>query len=163
MTFDDLVGSLDYPMIVVTARDGGGGDDGERGGCLVGFSTQCSIDPPRYLVCLSKANRTYELSLGADHLGVHVLGRDDRDTAIRFGGLTGDEVDKFAVGGWCDGPHGVPLLDGCRAWFVGSVVDRFDAGDHVAVVLDPVAVGGGVDGGQLGYHDVADVDPGHDP
>lgn len=35
---------LDYPMLIVTTRSGG-----ELDGCLVGFSTQCSIDPARFL------------------------------------------------------------------------------------------------------------------
>ena len=39
--FDRLVNRLDYPMLVVTAEA-----DGERAGCLVGFATQCSIQPP---------------------------------------------------------------------------------------------------------------------
>jgi hypothetical protein len=45
---------LDHPMVVVTTRAGN-----ERAGCLVGFATQVSIGPPRFLVGLSKRNRTY--------------------------------------------------------------------------------------------------------
>lgn len=44
MTAEDsleaLTAALDYPMFVVTVAAGG-----ERAGCLVGFATQCSIDP----------------------------------------------------------------------------------------------------------------------
>ena len=54
---DDFVAGLDYPVFVVTAASGD-----ERDGCLVGFSTQTSIDPPRLLVCLSKANRTTRIA-----------------------------------------------------------------------------------------------------
>ena len=46
----ELVSELDYPMFIVTCAD-----ERERAGCLVGFATQCSIDPPRFLVCLSTA------------------------------------------------------------------------------------------------------------
>jgi len=52
--FEALVGDLEYPMFVVTARA-----DGEPLGCLVGFATQTSIDPPRFAVCLSHRNRTF--------------------------------------------------------------------------------------------------------
>ena len=31
--------------------------DGAQAGCLVGFSTQCSIEPPRFGVWLSKLNQ----------------------------------------------------------------------------------------------------------
>ena len=53
--FHRLVGRLDYPMFVVTTV---AADDGERSGCLVGFATQCSIHPPRWVVWLSLANHT---------------------------------------------------------------------------------------------------------
>ena len=47
-TFNELMSVLDYPMLIVTARAGD-----ERDGCLVGFATQASIDPPRFLVGIS--------------------------------------------------------------------------------------------------------------
>ena len=43
--FGSFVSGLDYPMFVVTAAA-----DGRRAGCLVGFTSQVSIDPPRLLV-----------------------------------------------------------------------------------------------------------------
>jgi len=49
--FDTLVSELDYPMVVVSVASGA-----DRAGCLVGFSTHCSIDPARYAVCISKRN-----------------------------------------------------------------------------------------------------------
>ncbi len=39
--FTELTAAMDYPMFVVTAAAAG-----EQSGCLVGFATQCSIDPP---------------------------------------------------------------------------------------------------------------------
>lgn len=39
---------LDHPMYVVTAEA-----DGERAGCLVGYASQCSIQPARFMVWLS--------------------------------------------------------------------------------------------------------------
>ena len=44
-TFNELAGDLEYPMFIVTARAGD-----EPLGCLVGFATQMSIDPPRFLI-----------------------------------------------------------------------------------------------------------------
>ena len=58
--FDRITATLDTPMVIVTARAGD-----EIDGCLVGFSTQCSIDPAHYLVCLSTNNRTYEIARSA--------------------------------------------------------------------------------------------------
>src|SRR3954447_1178565 len=97
--FEGVVSDLEYPMFIVTARAGD-----ERLGCLVGFATQTSIDPPRFLVCLSRANRTYRRARDAELLGVHCVPADAEDLAELFGGETADEVDKFARVAWHDGP-----------------------------------------------------------
>ncbi|HEV3001376.1 MAG TPA: flavin reductase, partial [Solirubrobacteraceae bacterium] len=60
----ELVSDLDYPMFIVTATNGR-----ERAGCLVGFATQTSIRPGRFLVCLSEKNRTYRVAGAAEFLG----------------------------------------------------------------------------------------------
>src|SRR5690242_21817117 len=98
--FDALTAGTDPAMLVVTTADGD-----ERGGCLVGFHCQSSIDPPRYAVWLSKANHTYRLALHATHLGLHFLGAEHRDLAEHFGTLTGDETDKLAGVATEAGPH----------------------------------------------------------
>jgi len=155
-TFDRIVASIDPPMFVVTAFDGD-----ERDGCLVGFATQCSIDPARFLVCLSVKNRTTRLARRATALGVHVLRRGQHDLAELFGGETGDEVDKFASVAWWDVPDGVPIVEGCD-WFAGRVQHRFDLGDHEGFLIDVVAAGEAAPADdQLGFQDAEDVDAGH--
>jgi hypothetical protein len=42
---------------------------------------------------------------------------------------------------WHRGAHGMPLLDDAAGWFVGEIIERFDVGDHQALLLAPVAVG----------------------
>ena len=102
--FDSLVTHMDTAMIVLTASDGR-----ERAGCLVGFHTQCSIDPVRYCFWLSKANRTCRVALFASHFAVHFLDRADHDIAVLFGANTGDEVDKFADIEWQPGARRTAL------------------------------------------------------
>ena len=75
-TFNSLVGDLDYPMFIVTACA-----DGERSGCLIGFATQASIDPSRFLVCLSHKNRTYRVAQGTALLGVHFVPEEQAELA----------------------------------------------------------------------------------
>jgi flavin reductase (DIM6/NTAB) family NADH-FMN oxidoreductase RutF len=158
--FDDIASRLDYPMFVVTTAAGD-----ERDGCLVGFSTQVSIDPQRFLVCLSDKNRTFRLAQHAERLVVHVLGQNDRLLAERFGSETGDEVDKFAGVAWHDGPDGVPVLEGAAGWFSGRIVDTHPYGDHVGFVLEPDAADAADapdTGALLMFSDVRDLDPGHE-
>lgn len=159
--FDDYTLAQNPPMHVVTVEA-----DGERGGCLIGFATQASIDPPRFLVCISVANRTYRLVQRADVVAVHALGREQRALAELFGGTTGDEVDKLARCAWHPGPDGVPVLDDCPLWFAGRVLERLPFGDHVGLLLAPVdhETAGGVEPAgfpALHFRDVRDLEPGH--
>jgi flavin reductase (DIM6/NTAB) family NADH-FMN oxidoreductase RutF len=154
--FNELMGELDYPMFIVTVAR-----EGERAGCLVGFATQCSIHPPRFLACISKLNHTYRLAREASLLAVHFVPADAAPLAELFGGETGDEVDKFARCEWRPGPDGVPLLDACENWFVGTVVERLDAGDHVGFVLEPVVAERRAGDGQFTFHRAKRIEAGH--
>jgi len=120
---DAFIDRLDPDMCVVTAAA-----DGDRAGCLVGFASQCSIRPVRYVVWLSKVNRTYRVARTASRLAVHLLTRD--------------RTDKFAEVRWREEVGGAVVLEDAAAWFVGTVVSHTDGGDHVGFVLEPVAWGG---------------------
>ncbi|CAM5302922.1 oxidoreductase [Streptomyces avidinii] len=159
----EFAGVLDGPMYVVTATAGG-----ERAGCLVGFASQCSIHPPRYVVWLSVANHTYRVARGASHLTVHALSRGQRELAELFGGRTGDEVDKFARADWRAGGVGGPVLTGVESWFTGRIEGRIEDGDHVGFLLSPTeecGTGEGQEGSEppatLRFRDVRDLEPGH--
>jgi flavin reductase (DIM6/NTAB) family NADH-FMN oxidoreductase RutF len=156
-TFSALVGDLEYPMFIVTARAGE-----EPLGCLVGFATQTSIDPPRFAVCLSHANRTFRRGRDAPVLGVHCVPAEAEALARLFGGETGDEVDKFARCAWHPGPEGVPVLEDCPSWFAGRVLWRRDAGDHDVFVLEPIAAQDGSAGREFSFHRAKRIEAGHE-
>ena len=155
--FDRFVDGLPAPMQVVTTVV-----DGQRAGCLVGFGSEVSIDPPRYLVCISVQNRTHQVAVNADLLAVHLPSADQRNLAELFGGETGDDVDKFAHWPWRPGPGGVPLLEDVPRVMVGRVLERHTWGDHTAHLLEPVAVEVREGDPGLTLTDVEDIDPGHD-
>jgi flavin reductase (DIM6/NTAB) family NADH-FMN oxidoreductase RutF len=154
--FEQLTSALDVPLLIVTLAAGE-----RRAGCVVGFGTQTSIDPGRFLACLSRRNHTFDLAREVDALAVHLVPRARRDLAELFGGETGDEVDKFARCGWRPGPRGLPILDGCPSWFAGTIVARHDLGDHEGCLLEPFE-GRHAPGELLYLHDVSDLDPGHE-
>jgi flavin reductase (DIM6/NTAB) family NADH-FMN oxidoreductase RutF len=156
-TFQRLVAQLDYPMFIATVTAGG-----ERAGCLVGFATQCSIHPPRFVAGISDKNRTYRVAQGADSMAVHLVPEDATELAELFGGETGDEVDKFELCAWRPGPGDVPLLDDCPNRFVGRIVERVGFGDHVGMVLEPFYADEDEAGGQLGFHRARRIEPGHE-
>ena len=156
-TFLTLAGTLDYPLFIVTAADGA-----RREGCVIGFATQCSFDPPRFLACLSRENRTYHLALRVEALAVHLVPRALAGLVELFGGETGDEIDKFERCVWHEGPLGLPILDGCQSWFAGAVLARHDLGDHVGFWLEPFAAEHGGARELVGFQQVKDVvEPGH--
>ena len=144
-------------MFIVTTRAGS-----ERAGCLVGFATQCSIDPPRFLLCLSDKNRTHRVAEGAEAVVVHLVPEDAGDLAELFGSETGDEVDKFERCAWHPGPEGIPVLDGCGNWFAGRVLDRVPAGDHTALLLEPFEAASEPGEGAFAFHRAKRMEPGHE-
>jgi flavin reductase (DIM6/NTAB) family NADH-FMN oxidoreductase RutF len=156
--FDRLLGMLDYTMFVVTTRA-----DDELSGCLVGFATQASIHPRRFLVGVSRSNHTCGVAARSDYLAVHVVACRHVGLARLFGGQTGDRIDKFEHCAWRTGPKEMPILDDATAWFVGKTLERIDLGDHIGYLLEPVT---GVVNEQsddlVSVSDLADLDPGHE-
>jgi flavin reductase (DIM6/NTAB) family NADH-FMN oxidoreductase RutF len=157
--FERVAGALDPAMVIVTAAAGE-----RRGGCLVGFHTQVSIDPARLLVCISQNNRTHEVALEASVLAVHVVPDGRKDLAELFGGETGDDVDKFEHCEWTGGPGGVPLVEGAEPRLAGRVLSTQDMGDHTGFVLAPVEHDVSADAGAdpIRLDEVEEIDPGHE-
>jgi flavin reductase (DIM6/NTAB) family NADH-FMN oxidoreductase RutF len=158
-SFTRLCRSLDFPMAIVTAFDGS-----ERSGCLVGFHTQCSIEPRRWLACISKLNHTFGVAQRTDRLVVHLLRDDQHALAELFGGLTGDAIaphEKFELCAWKPGPGGTPILEGCD-WIAGPVLARVDGGDHTMFLIEVTDHGEEhAPAPQLGSKAVRDIYPGH--
>jgi flavin reductase (DIM6/NTAB) family NADH-FMN oxidoreductase RutF len=155
--FARLAATLDYPLYVVTTAV-----DTERAGCLIGFGTQCSIHPPRFLACISRKNHTLQIASRARTLAVHVAEDRNKGIAELFGGQTGDEVDKFAGVRWHE-VHGVPVLDECERWFVGSILQQIDLGDHVGFLLEPIEAEANPAAEQLTFQQAHDIEAGHKP
>jgi flavin reductase (DIM6/NTAB) family NADH-FMN oxidoreductase RutF len=154
----ELVSELDYAMFIATVAA-----DGERAGCLVGFATQCSIDPPRFLVCLSAKNRTFRVAQRAELMVVHMVPSEATELADLFGGETGDEVDKFSRCAWRPGPGGTPVLEECGNWFAGRILERMAVGDHHAFLLEPCEASSDTAERPFTFHRAKRIEPGHEP
>ena len=154
----ELVSELDYPMFIVTTAAAG-----ERAGCLVGFATQCSIEPPRFLVCISDKNHTYRVALRANAMVVHLVPDHAAALAELFGGETGDRVDKFARSEWVPGPEGIPILRECQNWFAGRILGSHGVGDHRAFLLEPFDAHSEAGERPFTWHRARAISPGHEP
>jgi flavin reductase len=89
-----------------------------------------SLEPPMVLVGLEREAATREAVVEGKAFNVSVLTRSQEFIADRFAGRA-PAVD----GKWLDVPHllgtnGIPLIDGCAAWFECRLVDVQPAGDH---------------------------------
>ena len=58
---------------------------------------------------------------------------------------------------------GVPIFDSCERWFVGSVLEQIDLGDHVGFLLEPIDAGQEAASDQLTFQNARDIEPGHRP
>jgi flavin reductase (DIM6/NTAB) family NADH-FMN oxidoreductase RutF len=156
--FERLMAELDYSLLIVTVAA-----DGERSGCLVGFASQVSIHPPRFLICLSVKNRTFAVAQRASVLVVHFVPQQAEELAVLFGGQTGDETDKFARCEWRPGPDGIPVLASLRDWFAGRILERLDFGDHWGFLLQPIDGEAHRSGAPLTFRRANWIEPGHEP
>jgi flavin reductase (DIM6/NTAB) family NADH-FMN oxidoreductase RutF len=155
--FNQFVHSGFGPLYIVTVVDAG-----QCYGCLVGFASQASIDPPRFLVCISVANATYRHAQHAREVAVHQVPADRPDLAQPFGGTTADDgVDKFEHCRWTAARGGLPLLDDCPTRMIGAVVDRHLLGDHEGFLLSPLQVEADPARPPLRAADAPHIRPGH--
>jgi len=156
--FERLVAQLDYSLFIVTAASGE-----ERSGCLVGFASQVSIHPQRFLACISVKNHTFAVARQAEVLVVHFVPEQAGELALLFGGETGDEVDKFARCQWRPGPGGAPVLTALEDWFAGRILQQLDLGDHWGFLLEPIEGEAHRSGSPLTFRRAKWIEPGHEP
>ncbi|MCP9963701.1 flavin reductase family protein [Streptomyces somaliensis] len=120
-------------VAVITAA----GPGGRPAGFTAGSLTSVSAEPPLLSFGIGTGSSSWPAVSAATHVGVHLLGEDQRELAALFarGG-----ADRFAPPTrWAAGPEGVPLLDGALAWLVCRVTGRVPAGGHRIVVAEIVA------------------------
>jgi flavin reductase (DIM6/NTAB) family NADH-FMN oxidoreductase RutF len=148
---------MDFAFYLLTVR----ASDGEMSGCLAGFVTQCSIDPPNFVACISRLNHTLGVAVRSSAMGLHLLGEDQVDMARLFGEETGDEVDKFADVDWRIGTTGAPLLAEVSLALEGTILGHFSVGDHEAFLVRGVRAVAGPGHGLLTYRKSPRLHPGH--
>ena len=99
-TFSDLPRRPRLPDVHRTVAAGG-----ERAGCLIGFATQASIDPPRFVALISEQEPAPSASR-ATRARSPCTWRPatTRSSSSCSAPQTGDDVDKFERCDWSEGP-----------------------------------------------------------
>ena len=113
-------------VTVITTKDG----DKPKG---LAANAYCSVslEPPLVLVCVQKTSSTYPALFSSSHLGINILGTEQRETVRVFASKS---PDKFAEIDWHEGPKGSPLLDGSPASLEAEIQERFQAKTHTVFI-----------------------------
>jgi len=104
-------------------------------GRYVGFTANSfnsvSLDPPLIIWSLDRRAVGLEAFENAERYAINVLAHDQVELARRF---SRPHVDRFAGVAYRLGGGGVPLIDGCVAWFECRHHARHRTGDHMLFV-----------------------------
>lgn len=125
--FRDTLGSFATGVTVVTAL----APNGERIGLTISSFNSVSLDPPLILWSLSRQSPNIDAFRSASRYVVNVLSVGQEDISNRFA-ARGD--DRFAGVAVREGLGGVPMIEGCCAYFECANDYRYPGGDHTIFV-----------------------------
>ena len=119
-------------VTIITTTDANGIDVGMTANSF----SSVSLEPPLLLWNLGRTATNFEAFMNADRFVVQVLAEHQRDLSNRFAQKGSD---KFAGLQIKRGLGGMPMLEGCAAYFECRSYARYDAGDHVIQLGEVVA------------------------
>ena len=125
--FRRTLGTFATGVTVITAL----GRDGKPLGMTISSFNSVSLDPPLILWCLSLSSPSLEAFRSASHYAVNVLSADQEALSNRFASRSGN---RFAEVSTRPGLAGVPLIEGCCAWFECTQHAHYAGGDHLIFV-----------------------------
>jgi flavin reductase (DIM6/NTAB) family NADH-FMN oxidoreductase RutF len=137
--FRNAMASVPAGVVVVSARLPTGG---YRGLTASSF-TSVSLEPPLVLVCLDRFAATRDAVAESGAFNVSALSRSQEFAADRFAGRA-----PLVDPAWREVPHrlganGIPIVEGCVAWFECSLEWLQEAGDHEVAIGRVLAAGRG--------------------
>ena len=123
------------PVTVVTASV-----NGEKRGITIGSFTSTSLEPPLISFNLARDAQMYPLMLAAERFAVHVLSEKQAQLGNQFSLPDTTPEEQFAGVDFMTDTQGTPILKGAVTVMTCSKHAVFDAGDHVIVVGEVVAL-----------------------
>ncbi len=125
--FRSTLGRFATGVTIVTALS----PDGDPIGVTISSFNAVSLDPPLILWSLSTHSPKLDVFKQASHYTVNVLAADQRSLSDRFASRA---KDRFADLPMQVGLGGVPLIEGCCAWFECTNETQYPGGDHLIFV-----------------------------
>ncbi len=114
--------------------------DGTPIGLTANSFNSVSLSPPLVLWSLNRHSRSLPVFQQVAHYGISVLCADQIELAQRFAAPVDDRFEGVA---WHRSRSGVPMFEGCVAWFDCASAFQHDGGDHVIFVGQVVDFGHG--------------------
>ena len=122
--FRNALGRFATGITIVTAL----GPDGKPIGVTISSFNSVSLDPPLILWSLATGSPKLEAFRQAGRYAINVLAADQRGLSNRFASRSDDRFADVPVHGGLDG---LPLIDGCCAWFECAPEAHYPGGDHL--------------------------------
>lgn len=143
--FRTVLGSFATGVTVVTAL----APDGGKLGVTVSSFNSVSLDPPLILWSLSRSSPSLAAFEQASHYAINVLADHQQSLSDRFAVRDNDRFVGILLR---DGRYGIPLLEGCCAWFECRNEVRYAGGDHLIFVGHVENFGAGPAQAPLVFH-----------
>ena len=125
------------------------GVDGKPAGLTVSSFASVSLEPPLVLFCPSKKAECHDAFRAAEHFAVSILPAGEESLAQRF---STRGVHKFQGDEFIEGEHGLPLVRSAVASLVCRKSAEYEAGDHMIVVGEVLAVRIGAHSDSMVYY-----------
>lgn len=131
---DKVLRSIVTGVYVLTTQH-----QGKVNGTTLAWATPVSYDPLLVMVCLAGIRVSHDMVKQSGYFGLNALAQDQLETARHFGFLSARDVNKFDGYNYSTSDHGLPILDGARAFIECRVINSFPAGDHTMFVGEVVS------------------------
>ncbi len=107
-------------------------EDGVSHGMTATAVSSLSADPPSLLVCINRAASMHGPTSRSRWFCVNLMAAEQADLCRAFAGRFGRE--RFDVGDWREGPHGLPYEAGAAAVLFCGVDEELHYGTHTVFI-----------------------------
>ena len=110
--------------------------------------TQTSFEPPLVVLSIERDAYSLDLMRQSGHFAISVLRDDQKDIAMQLGKPHKRAPEKLAGLAHESAPSGAPVLLDCLGWADCRITGEHDAGDHLLITAEVVAVEAREGGGE---------------
>ena len=123
--FRRALGCFPTGVAVITTRD----TDGRPVGLTCNSFSSVSLDPPLVQWSLRKNSRSLGAFQRAGRFAINVLAENQSDISAHFASPLEDKFDAHVLQ-----QQGLPVVEGCIAYFLCKTVAEYEAGDHILFI-----------------------------